>query len=87
MRSAPRGQAPTEKVKRLTEGVDVRGEAVELGSSWNEWCSWQSDEGSGCPAGKPSANGTWVVEKTRWKAACTLDELHIRTGLAESYLR
>jgi len=49
------------------------GEAVELGSLWTERCSRQSAEGSGCPAGKPSANGTWVVEKTRWKAACTLE--------------
>jgi len=57
----------------LREGVDARGEAVELGSSWNERCSWQSAEGSGCTVGKPSANGTWVVEKTRWKAACTLE--------------
>jgi len=58
VRRAPRCHALIERVNRLREGVDARGEAVELRSSSNEWCSWQSAKGSGCPAGKPSANGT-----------------------------
>jgi len=60
-----------EQVQRLREGDETRGEAVEQGSSWNErW--WQRAKGSGSPAGGPSANGTWVVQKTRGKPVCTL---------------
>jgi len=73
VRSALRGHAPTDQVKWLREGVDAMVEAVELGFAWNEWCSWQSAEDSGCLAGKPAAIGTQMFEKTRCNVACTLE--------------